>query len=403
MMLVELLKHAQFITFNKIRKYKYTELFNNIILEKKSTYRKKGLELIDECVKEISKRDRSEQSNMLSKIYSDIFKEKQQNDVDSEVNCGVMMVLKSLLTYANKEIFEENFLEICEFVNELKVSKTINNQQMVLEMYPILSSYSHETFQNSGFLTKAVENLLRLLRSQNHTLKKAGQNALAKILEPYHADNIKDLSKLILTELYSIFNSGDHKGDTSILPCMVSISIKVQKYFSTFFTTDQIHELIDMLLSNGISEDIITYLEFLLKIGNQELNFIIQIKLLYTISYVLTGELYPFIIHGEVKESTLHYINLFKSMLNGEDNPSRMNLKEVNNEALICVALSCLSRFKFPDFSDQLVWRCLIPRVCLSTIQLLVTSTILNLQSEKLLPKLCLCSVFSLIFLMAMD
>ena len=109
MMLVELLKHAQFITFNKIRKYKYTELFNNIILEKKSTYRKKGLELIDECVKEISKRDRSEQSNMLSKIYSDIFKEKQQNDVDSEVNCGVMMVLKSLLTYANKEIFEENF------------------------------------------------------------------------------------------------------------------------------------------------------------------------------------------------------------------------------------------------------------------------------------------------------
>ena len=51
MMLVELLKHAQFITFNKIRKYKYTELFKSIIHEKKPNYKKKGLDLIDECVK----------------------------------------------------------------------------------------------------------------------------------------------------------------------------------------------------------------------------------------------------------------------------------------------------------------------------------------------------------------
>jgi hypothetical protein len=58
-MLLELLKHAQFITFNKIRKYKYVEFFKSIVLEKKQNQNAIGLELIDECIKEISKRDSS--------------------------------------------------------------------------------------------------------------------------------------------------------------------------------------------------------------------------------------------------------------------------------------------------------------------------------------------------------
>ena len=75
---------------------------------------------------------------------------------------------------------------------------------------------------------------------------------------------------------------------------MVSVSEKVQKYFTTFFSEDQIHELINLLLINGISEDIITYLDFLLKINLPDINKVIQIKLLHTISYILANSLYPF-------------------------------------------------------------------------------------------------------------
>ena len=75
---------------------------------------------------------------------------------------------------------------------------------------------------------------------------------------------------------------------------MVSVSEKVQKYFTTFFSEDQIHELINLLLINGISEDIITYLDFLLKINLPDINTVIQIKLLHTISYILANSLYPF-------------------------------------------------------------------------------------------------------------
>lgn len=351
MMLVELLKHAQFITFNKIRKYKYTELFKSIIHEKKPNYKKKGLDLIDECVKEISKRDRHEQSNMLNKILTDIFKERQPKNLDQEINYGVAMVIKSLLTYANKEVFEDNFIDICDFIITLKGSKTINNQLIVLEMFPILSNYNHETFMSSGFLDKSIDHLLKLLNTQHNYLKKPAHNALAKILDPYHPDKIKDKAKLILEQLYAEFKQNANKIDSNLLPCMVSVSEKVQKYFTTFFSEDQIHELINLLLINGISEDIITYLDFLLKINLPDINKVIQIKLLHTISYILANSLYPFQISVDILEKYK------KSITDFTDNlciSLKEASKETNNENLICVSLSCLSRFKFTEFADQM-------------------------------------------------
>ena len=351
MMLVELLKHAQFITFNKIRKYKYTDLFKSIILEKKPNYKKKGLDLIDECAKEISKRDRHEQTNMLNKIFNDIFKERQTKNLDSEVNYGVVMVIKSLMTYANKEVFEDNFAAICEFIIMLKSSKTISNQLIVLEMFPILSNYNNEAFMNLGFLDKAIEHLLRLLNTQNNHLKKPSHNALAKILEPYHPDKIKDRAKAILEQLYAEFKSNGNKTDSNLLPCMVSVSEKAQKFFTIFFSEEQIHELINLLLINGISEDILSYLDFLLKINLPDINKIIQIKLLHTISYILANNLYPFQISNDTLDKYKASIedftnNLAKSLKDAN--------KETNNETLICVSLSCLSRFNFSEFADQM-------------------------------------------------
>lgn len=102
---------------------------------------------------------------MLNKILTDIFKERQPKNLDQEINYGVVMVIKSLLTYANKEVFEDNFIDICDFIITLKGSKTINNQLIVLEMFPILSNYNHETFMSSGFLDKSIDHLLKLLNT----------------------------------------------------------------------------------------------------------------------------------------------------------------------------------------------------------------------------------------------
>lgn len=353
-MLVQLLKNAQFITFNKIRRYsKYTELFRCIISEKKQNLKKKGLELIDECIKETSKRGIQEQSNMLSRIYTDIFKDRQVKSIDSEVNYGIVVVLKSLLAYANKEVLKDRFKEICEFINLMKNCKTFTNQQIVMEMYPILSAYNPDMFLSNQFLDQGVTHLLKVLSSnQNMNIKSQSHESLSKILDPYHADKIEKKAKVILDQLFAEFKSSGKQSEAQLLKCMAAVSEKVQRYFSKFFSEEQIHELVNLLLISGISEDVLAFLEFLLKINVPDLNTMIQIKLLYTISYILTNTFYNFIIGNKISENYRQQVEDFKPVL---DKNLRGVIKEASNEKLICVSLSCLSRFKFPDFTDQMV------------------------------------------------
>jgi hypothetical protein len=361
MMLVELLKHAQFITFNKIRKYKYKELFKSIILEKKPNYKRKGLELIDECIKEISKRDRTEQANILSSIWTELFKERQEKNLDSEVNSGVMTVLKSLLTYSNKDVFVDNFKDICNFVNQMKGSKTVSHQQIVLELYPILSSYQPELFAKEGYLDKAIEHIKRLLPSQNGQLKKSAHLSLGKLLDPYNADEIKERAKLILDELYKEVAAGVNKTDPALLPCMVSISQKVHKSFKQFFSEEQTHELVSLLLAHGISEDVLSFLEFLLTVDQPNIAYVVQAKLLFTVSYILTNKFYNFMVSQAIADKYMSSIEIFKTNL--EKNIKGLS-KDTSNENLICVSLSCLSRFSFQDFSDQMVEKPNIGIIC---------------------------------------
>lgn len=362
MMLLELIKHAQFITFNKIRKYNITDLFKSIILEKKQNYRKKGLELIDECVKEICKRDKSEQTNMLSKIFNDIFKERQLKHLDSDINFGVVTVLKCLLTYSNKEIFNSDFTEICEFISMLRTSKTVCNQLVVMEMYPILARYNHELFNSGGFLNSSVAHIFKVLNSHNYHFKKPAHNALSKIFNPYHSVTIEDKAKEIFSVLFQEFRASSNKNDTNLLSCMVSVAEKLKLIFLEFLGEPQVHELINLLLINGISEDIMSFLTFLFSTDLKEIAMIIEIKLLYTISYILNNnrKFYNFEI-GRIPQDQWNRIEIFQENLH--KNLQGTN-KEVNNEELICVSLNCLSRFEFPTFRDQMVDLRLLGRFC---------------------------------------
>lgn len=357
LLLLELLRHAQFITFNKIRKYRYTELFKSIVLEEKKEYRKTGLELIDECVKEICKRDRHEQSNMLTNIFADIFKERQLGQkIDAEVNYGIAFVIRCLLSYANKEIFDENFLAICEFIDLLKSSNSVGNQLIVMETIPVLANYNHEAYQNSPFLNASIEYLLKVLKGTKNHFKKYSLIALSKILNPYPADKVVDKAKAILEELFSEFKSIGTKVDSNLLPCMLSVSEKVQKYFTSFFSETQLHELVNILLKHGLNTDILNYLQFLLKINLPDISEAVQLKLLLTISFILSrSSFYPFEVEQEEFKKLI--INVkdsedFKASL--EQNLKESN-KEVNNESLICVALTSLSRFNFQMLPFNLV------------------------------------------------
>jgi len=218
-------------------------------------------------------------------------------------------------------------------------------------MYPILSNYSHDTFEKKSYLDQAIKHLLQLISGPNLKLKKPAHTALSKIFMPYFPDQIKEKAKQILMQLHSEFKNSGTKLDNSLLSCMVSIWQKVQRFFTEIFTEEQIHELINILLINGISQEVMIALEFLLNIKIADIDFIIQIKLISTISYILNSTFYRFQIQPELYDKYRTSIQEFQNILG-------KNLKSINkeiNEVSVCVALSCLSRFAFKDFADQMV------------------------------------------------
>lgn len=360
-MLVELLRHAQFITYNRIRKDNlYSKVFRLIINEKKPNLRRKGLELIDECLKETSKRTKEEQSSMVNETYKEIigeFKDKSLKNADPDYICGIAIVFRSLFTYANKEIIED-ITWVLDFATNLKISKSDKVLIASMDMYPVLAAYNPDTFMTHGScLDRAIDQCLKILKDpvSQIDLRKSAQICLARMLEPYTPDKVKDKAKHILDELFNKFKQiWRGFGEQSLLYAMLTISEKIHRHYTSLYKEEQIQELVNNLLGNGITEDIISYLEFLVKVCRHEANYIIQNKLLLTISYILTDLFYPFKLTPEIETKYKNSLDLFKKQIHN-------NLANLNDgdkersENLFCVSLRCLSRFKFTEFSDQMV------------------------------------------------
>lgn len=116
------------------------------------------------------------------------------------------------------------------------------------------------------------------------------------------------------------------------------------------YTKEEIHNLVDVLLLSGINWDSLNYLKFLdsLKM-DEDFSIIIQVKLLWVISYVFSKRLYFFRIYQETKERNKEDLVGFKQKL------VKIMKKAVVDQETLCICLSCLSNFEFGDFMDQMV------------------------------------------------
>ena len=135
-----------------------------------------------------------------------------------------------------------------------------------------------------------------------------------------------------------------------LLPCIKSISNKVKKSFTDFFSVEEIHQFIDRLLLKGITWNILKFLDLLESLKIEDLSSLIQIKVLLAISFVLinTGKFHNYSTTNIIKEQYRKSINEFKEALKGKKDYR-------NQEGIVCTSLSCLSKYNFPDFTDQIV------------------------------------------------
>ena len=463
MMLVELLKHAQFITFNKIRKYKYLDLFKTIIDEKNQKIRKKGLELIDECVREISKRDKNQQSSMLTGIFNEFFKDNQpkneslMSERDSDFHYGVTFVIKSILTHANKEVFEvPDLRRMLDYIRTLALTKSIPLQIILLETYAPLSAYNHDLFSSTGGLDLSISHTLQTLSdpSASPDQQKAAYLALPRILEPFPPSRIAQTATQILTALLGLLHSPQTSAglspDSHLVACLHSVAEKAPRLFfdvcagaivvspsgnpgsvvvgsgnegtagvvatgpqnvssiGTFPTTGThvaaessntnlppvapgnnerrgLRKTVSRLLVHGISEEGLAFLEFLSKVGTEDVRDEVEGKVLLAISFVLTEQFYGFgkpalagartvaatstglIAYSGLpaaqpeaeadldEEAKLQDLETFKAEISSNLGGLEGGNKGERSAQLVCSALRCLSRFRFAAFQGQMV------------------------------------------------
>lgn len=75
----------------------------------------------------------TEQSTILSKVFNEVFKLKNIADLDDNVNAAVLKILKSLLLHSNKNVFKNNFVEICTFILSFTKCSNIETQVKILK------------------------------------------------------------------------------------------------------------------------------------------------------------------------------------------------------------------------------------------------------------------------------
>lgn len=99
-----------------------------------------------------------------------------------------------MLKHSNQTVLEENFSDICECIDTLKNSKSINIKASCLEIFPYLASYCPEKFlgENSkkkNYLILSIQYVLGMVNG-HHRLRIPAFRNLYKIFEPYNPEKV---------------------------------------------------------------------------------------------------------------------------------------------------------------------------------------------------------------------
>lgn len=133
--------------------------------------------------------------------------------------------------------------------------------------------------------------------------------------------------------------------------CMWQISLKIKKYLPSLYTFVDLQQVSDVLMLNGMNWDSLQYLDFIENLSiDEHFSVIIQLKLLWVISYFLNKQLYKFHIRASTFDLHREFLEKFQGSLE-----QKMKKVSAIDEKTISICLTCLSKFSFKYFADQMV------------------------------------------------
>ena len=266
---------------------------------------------------------------------------KTLQSTDPDVIHGNILTLKSLLSHSREEQFTNNIEEISRYILQKKDLKHYHIQIAVIETIPILAKFGKGAFVLE-FLHPSITHLLSYAVQTKIPKDKAlCYSTLAEIFNPLDESFIKDHVKTVAKHILDELKTKTKPLCVETLKCLESITTKFRKKIVDHV---DLQLLVDYILLNGLTTQSVSFLMHLTKLNIASLSEHIQCKLLFTISFVLAGKIYPFFYKENLDKVV---ISRFQQSLILETANIDLNSNEAKG-----LAIQTLSNFNFDAYDS---------------------------------------------------
>ena len=285
------------------------------------------------------------QTNWLSNIYAEI--KATKTSADPDIVHGNIIVLRSLLAFISSKSFFDSPQEVSEYVLSHKNNRQSFVQTAVIKTIPNIAKFKPGHFCKNYFET-SLDFLLKYGLSAKGTEKSICYETLASLFELIDSSFLEIYMSKIITNLINELKRRSKPFCSELIKCLGCLRYKLGKKFREYV---DIEELCELILINGLYPQSLKFLDGVCKLMEEaqvdDQVDLIQLKLLMTISSILSGQIYEF--H---RRSTIYEMKIarFRKCLTSE-----LENKEFRTTESMALALQALAGFNFSHYVDSMV------------------------------------------------
>jgi len=345
--LKELLIEAPYLSFNKI--FMNNESFIliwNIVREKKIYLREIALDFLNVSIKNISQRELNLQTDWISRIFAEI--KKTRASLDENIIHGNIIVLRSILSCSLKENIFQDLEDISNYILNHRNNKNAFIQLAVIETIPYLARFDTGIFCVTHL--KTALSFLLTFGFNSKTEKAICYETVANLFTIIDSSFLKEDMGKIMNTLHAELEKKAKPFCPEIIKCVDCLCTKFGKKLNDYVN---LHTLLDLVIFYGLYPRTLEFLNEICALGESD-NWwgayaeSIQLKMLMTISAILSGRVYSFpIISENIKQED---VTKFTEALQNELS-SNPEFRKIDSVAL---ALQTLATFDFKYYADSM-------------------------------------------------
>ena len=287
------------------------------------------------------------QTDWISRIYAEI--KKTRTSPDETIIHGNIIVLRSILSCSLKENIFQDLQDISEYILNHRNNKNAFIQIAVIESLPYLARFDTGIFCVTHLKTCLTFLLSFGLNSRNAE-KKICYETLANLFNLIDSSFLKEDMSKIMSNITAELSKEAKPFCPEIIKCVDVLRIKFGKKLADYVN---MNNLLALVIFNGLHSQTLEFLNEICALGErdpwwQTYGQSLQLKMLMTISAILSGRVYNFAINSPSiqQEDVVKFTEAVQGQLTASP-----DFRKIDSVAL---ALQALATFDFHYYADSM-------------------------------------------------